>query len=69
MRSMAPLGFLESRTGTTPCEAARFAATSTQTPPLSLYEDLNQWGIRSRHALSYLIDQGHRCRLRKRLSL
>lgn len=42
--STGPLTTLESRTGTVPCAATRLVATSTQVPPLLLYEDLNQRG-------------------------
>lgn len=34
--STGPLGFLESRTGTTPSEPTRLAATSMHWPPLPL---------------------------------
>lgn len=39
-----PAWCLESRTGTFPWDTARLVATSTQTPPFSLYDDLNQRG-------------------------
>ncbi len=39
-----PDWFFESRTGTVPWDAARLVAISTQTPPFSLYDDLNQRG-------------------------
>ncbi len=39
------VSFLESRTGTIPCGAARLVATSTHAPPLLLYEDVNQRGV------------------------
>ncbi|CAO0835638.1 hypothetical protein SMICM17S_04735 [Streptomyces microflavus] len=39
-----PSTLLESLTGTTPREATRLAATLTQSPPLLLYEDVNQRG-------------------------
>lgn len=51
--STGPPGFFESRTGTTPSEPTRLAATSMHWPPFSLNEDLNQRGTRSsRGALS-----------------
>jgi hypothetical protein len=40
--STGPLGFLESRTGTTPWAVACVGTHSTQYPPLLLYEDLTQ---------------------------
>ncbi|KIX78401.1 hypothetical protein SF12_09120 [Streptomyces sp. MBRL 601] len=39
-----PSDTFESRTGTMPCVATRLVATSTQLPPLLLYEDVNQRG-------------------------